>query len=113
MPLSEMLLRGLWASHAVPTSGVDSPVSSIGDLDVSDLHTVDSMSSVSPSIAILEEGRRLDIETSGNNCTRKVARVFYDVTDHVCDDDISYASDSAMSTITLTTQQLTAAVAGW
>ena len=62
MAAPEMLLRGLWASHAVPTSVtsvVDSPVSSKGDLDVSALDTVD-MNSVSPTIAILEEGRHLD-----------------------------------------------------
>ena len=95
MAAPEMLLRGLWASHAVPTSVTsvaDSPVSSEFDLDVSALDTVD-MNSVSPTIAILEEGRHLDIETSGNNRSRKGVRVHYDVSEHVCDDDISYESD--------------------
>ena len=99
MAAPEMLLRGLWASHAVPTSVTsvaDSPVSSEGDLDVSALDTVD-MNSVSPTIAILEEGRHLDTETSGNNRSRKGVRVHYDVSEHVCDDDDELYSDGRCS----------------
>ena len=99
MAAPEMLLRGLWASHAVPTSVTsvaDSPVSSEGDLDVSALDTVD-MNSVSPTMAILEEGRHLDTETSGNNRTRKGALVYYDVSEHVCDDDDELYADGRCS----------------